>query len=83
MTPIRPSTPAPLSAQTPAGSVASARAAFFSAMGAADTAPVAATLAVAQTRNAVTAPAQIQIQPLSEDAPARPLRPGSLLDIRV
>lgn len=82
MNPIRPSISPPVpgqAAQRPDAARLDAQRAFFEmAMGRA-TAPVAA---VATAPTAVAAPVQRLAQP-SAEAPAKILRPGSLLDIRV
>ena len=81
MTTIRPNMPSPLPAGQPSNTAASARAAFFQAMnGVAPASPVTPAAPVQKAPD--TAAGQPQTATLHSD-PARPLRPGSLLDIRV
>ena len=81
MTPIRPNLPSQLPGAAPSNTAASARAAFFQAMnGAAQATPVAPAAPVQRMVSAAVAPVQA---PAQQPDPARPLRPGSLLDIRV
>jgi hypothetical protein len=80
MTPIRPNLPSPLPGAAPSNA-ASARAAFFQAMnGAAAATPVAPAAPVQKAVSAAVAPTQAAAP---QPDPTRPLRPGSLLDIRV
>lgn len=81
MTTIRPNMPSPLPAGGPSNTAASARAAFFQAMnGVAPAGSVTPTAPVQKAPDTAAGPAHTATP---RPDPARPLRPGSLLDIRV
>lgn len=85
MTTIRPNMPSPLPAGAPTSAAASARAAFFQAMnGVAPAAPVTPAAPVQKAADTAAASAREAAQAAApRPDPARSLRPGSLLDIRV
>lgn len=91
MTTIRPNLPPLLTTPTPANAapksadsvrLAAQKAFFEIAAGRAPTAPTAVQAGAPPVAARAATPLAVRQDPLTE-APARPLRPGSLLDIRV